>query len=130
MNENTELTQTEEQEVAEEKVKRKTPPGVYKRVTFDDGGFRPFEFTGQINEAPEFKVIARAMGYDPLSSEVSSFQNYIADIARMIYTYLQTDDVDKVNKFVRQLYRKTPQGGSRIINLKRTLQLLLEEEKE
>lgn len=114
---------------AEVKEEPKLPPGTKAPVRFADGSYKEFVFIGEIPENPEFKAVARDMGIDPVSSEAKSYQNEIADITKMVYEWLQTDDSIQISRFIRQQLRRTPSNGSRILNLKRQLQLLIEDQK-
>lgn len=106
------------------------PQFITKRRTTQDGGYRPYEITGIINEDPLFKEAVRVLGLE--SSDVNEFQNEIAEIVQMAATWTQSDRYDDLGALCRQILRRVNTGNSakaRLHGLRRKLQEMWSEEK-
>ncbi len=85
-----------------------------KRAFNHDGSYRQYV----LNQIPQndhlFQEVRQTLGL--VEEDDQRYRNEIAEATKMVAEYLQSDDHERVNNFVRLLLRRIPTTGNRVHN--------------
>lgn len=100
--------------------------GISKRRLGHDGAYREYLLdSAHPGEDHLYQAIRRTLGLS--AGDELNLRSDLEKITVLAATYLQTDNHDEVENFIKQLLRKTPHTGtsnSRVYNLRRTVEYL------
>ncbi len=126
----TDITQeTEQKEFGEPELKNpNTETHSLKRVVFNDGSYKPWNWTLPLQDEGLWRLGCETLGLT--GNEMARFQNEVGDIVKYAIEYLQDDDPEKLRKIIKQELRHTPALGNRVYNLLHNFELLMKEKED
>lgn len=95
------------------------------RKTLIDGSYREYTFRSGVQPEADrvFQTVVKTIGLE--ETDALRLRNELSELAVKVATYLQSDDILEVNRFLAALLEKTPSSGNPVYNLLLNLRHLM-----